>query len=77
MVEETRRRLLQERLTDTVARLSSLGLVVSSTPAMRKRPPTRKRPREPREDVDDALHGLVCAMPWSDDVAVDGEEDEA
>jgi hypothetical protein len=69
-----------------VADLTSLGLVVSSTPAMRKRPPTRKRPRDGDVDADELLHGVVCAMPWTDDfaavddsdddIAVDGDDDK-
>jgi ubiquitin len=62
----------QRRARHVVASLTSLGLVVSSTPAMRKRPPTRKRPRDGDVDADELLHSVVCAMPWTDDfVAVD------
>jgi hypothetical protein len=53
-VESTTRRRRQH--AQEVARLTSLGLVVSQ-------PPTRKRPRD--DDVDNPLQHLVCSMPWS------------
>jgi hypothetical protein len=70
---------LKQRVRVTVARLSLLGLVVSSTLGRQKQQlelaPTRKRPRAPEEENEDVdsdapLHSLVCAMPWSDDFAV-------